>query len=367
MKVFLFSTQWPEYMIQLANALSSHCDTILMLPTNHRLTKRHVALIDPLVKFESFEVVFYKSIRANFKMLLHILFKLWKYKPEILHIQANGHRLFYWILLLKPFRTRIVNTIHDPVQHVGDELSHKIDDSVVKLIGKYFTKRYIVHGEYLKTLLERTYKISGESIVCIPHGNFNIYRNFQRAQVDQDRNMVLFFGRIWAYKGLEYFIEAANMVCEINPRATFYIVGAGDDIQKYVARIKHIEKFVVVNRRVSLEEAGQYFQKAGLVVLPYIEATQSGVIPVAYSYSRPVIASRVGSLSEVVIDGVTGFLVEPSSPSQIAEKIILILQNSQVQKEMGRAAYDFAQNELSWDRIADRHCKLYFSLKPIPL
>lgn len=359
MRVFLFSTQWPEYMIQLANALSSRCDTILMLPSNHRLTKGHIELIHPQVKFESFEVIFYKSIRANFRMLLHILFKLWKYKPEILHIQANGHRLFYWILFLKPYRTKVVNTIHDPVKHVGDLLSLNIDDFLVKRTCKFFTKKYIVHGEYLRGLLKRTYKVSGERIVCIPHGNFNIYKEFQRTQVDQDRNMVLFFGRIWAYKGLEYFIEAANMVCEINPHATFYIVGVGEDIQKYVALIKNREKFVVINKRVPIEEAGQYFQKAGVVVLPYIEATQSGVIPVAYSYSRPVIATRIGSLPEVVLDGVTGFLVEPRSPESIVEKISILLNNHEIQEKMGRQAFDFANNELSWEGIADLHYNMY--------
>jgi glycosyltransferase involved in cell wall biosynthesis len=292
-------------------------------------------------------------------MLALILLTLWKHKPDILHIQANGHRLFFWILLLKPFKTRVVNTIHDPVKHLGDELSRKIDDSLVIKIGRVFVKRYIVHGEYLKTLLRREYKISEKRIVSIPHGNFNIYKQFQIDQAVQDNNMVLFFGRIWAYKGLEYFIEAANIVCEINPRATFYIVGAGEAIKKYIARIKHKNKFVVVNRRVPLEEAGQYFQKAGMVVLPYLEATQSGVIPVAYSYARPVIASRVGSLPEVVLDGSTGFLVDPCSYEQIAEKILFLLDNYQIQNKMGRQAFDFANSELSWERIAELHYNVY--------
>ncbi len=363
MKILLFSTQWPEYMIELSNSLAYHGDVILMIPDNHRFTEKHFEQIGPTVKVELFKVVLYKSLSSNFKMLFFILRKVWKYRPEILHVQANGHRLFYWIFLLKPRRTKIVNTIHDPVKHTGDKLSHAIDDGFVKKAARFFTKKYIVHGDWLIHQLENSHGVPKDRIVSIPHGNFEIYKRFQTTQVEQDENVILFFGRIWAYKGLEYFVQAANIVSEIKPDAKFHIVGVGEDLDKYLQQIEHTEKFVIVNKRVSIDEAGQYFQKSSIVVLPYIEATQSGVIPVAYAYSKPVIATNVGGLPEVVINGKTGYLVEPRSSEQIAEKIIFLLNNPDIKNEMGKAAYEFAAHELSWERIAKRHFDLYKSLK----
>src|SRR5690606_19052123 len=100
-------------------------------------------------------------------------------------------------------------------------------------------------------------------------------------------------------------------------------------------------------------------EQASIVVLPYIEATQSGVIPIAYAYGKPVIASRVGGLPNIVVDNETGFLVEPRSAEQIAERIIFLLQNPQERKRMGDSAYSYAMTELSWDRIADSTMKVY--------
>ncbi len=363
MKVFLFSTQWPEYMIELSNSLAERCEVILMIPDNHRFTERHRELISSKVKFEPYKLILHKSIRDNFRMLFTILQKLWQYKPEILHIQANGHRLFYWIFFFKPVRTKVVNTIHDPVKHEGDRLSHAVNDSWVKFIGRYFTGKYIVHADALISTLVKSYKISAKRVVKIPHGNFEIYKKFQTKWPPVENNTILFFGRIWPYKGLEYFIEAANIVCRENQDVRFIIGGVGDDLNQYTDRIMFKEKFVIINNQISLDDAGQLFQQAALVVLPYIQATQSGVIPVAYAYSKPVIASNVGGLPEVVIDGVTGFLVEPRSSEQIAERILYFLNNPEVRIQIGESAYKFARQELSWGNIAELSYKLYRELR----
>lgn len=363
MRVFLFSTQWPEYMIELSNSLAERCEVILMIPDNNRFTEKHRELISSKVRFEPYKLILHKSVRDNFGMLFTILQKLWQYKPEILHIQANGHRLFYWIFFLKPVRTKVVNTIHDPVKHEGDRLSHAVNDSWVKFIGRYFTRKYIVHADALISTLVKSYKISAKRVVKIPHGNFEIYKKFQTKWPPAENNSILFFGRIWPYKGLEYFIEAANLVCRERQDVRFVIGGVGDDLTQYTDKILNKENFVIMNEHISLDVAGQLFHQATLVVLPYIQATQSGVIPVAYSYGKPVIASNVGGLPEVVIDGVTGFLVEPRSYEQIAERILYFLNNPEVRIQMGESAYEFAHHELSWSNIADQCLHLYSSLE----
>lgn len=346
-------------MIELANALIKRNEVILMLPTNHRFTPRHYELIDVKINFIPFHVIFFKSFRENFKMIWKILSVLWKHRPDVLHIQANGHRLFYWVLFFKPLKTKVINTIHDPIKHTGDLASLAIDDSKVIAITKLFTSHYIVHGLSLLPELSKSYSIPISKIHVIPHGHFEIYKKFQIGEFVENPFQVLFFGRIWAYKGLPYFIEAGNILSQKMPQVKFVIAGKGEDMDQYLDLIKAKNNFEVINERVSLEQAGQFFQESAIVVLPYIDATQSGVIPVAYAYSKPVVATHVGSIPEVVIDGQTGFLVNPKSGEELAEKIFLLLKDSTLRRTMGQQAYTFSKKNLSWDLIAKKTEDVY--------
>src|SRR5579859_1932811 len=171
MKVLLFSTDWPEYMIELANEMAGYCETVLMMPWNYGLTEAHKKCLSKAVSFRDFELIDYKSIRKNFVMLFNILKVIWKEKPEILHIQSNGHRLFYWVALFKPWKTKIVNSVHDPEKHSGDALSLAVDDSLAEYLMRFFTEKYIVHGDNLIEMLAKSYRIDRARIVSIPHGH----------------------------------------------------------------------------------------------------------------------------------------------------------------------------------------------------
>jgi glycosyltransferase involved in cell wall biosynthesis len=362
MKVLLFSADWPEYMISLANEMAKQCETVLMMPHNYRLTEEHKKCIDKNVSFISFELIDYKSFRQHFKMLKGIIKTLWREKPDILHIQSNGYHLFFWVAFFKPLKTKIVNTIHDPEKHSGDLSSLAVDDSVVTYIMRFFTRKYIVHGDNLIDDLARAYRINRNRIVSIPHGHLEIYKRFQKQTAIESEFNILFFGRIWPYKGLKYFIEAANLVHQKNPDVKFCIAGAGEDIQKYVKLIQHKKSFEIINKKIPIEEVGILFQRASVVILPYTDATQSGVVPVAYAYSKPVIATKVGGLPNVVKEGETGFLVEPKSSQQIADKIIYFLNHPAEKQKMGKRAYEIAHDELSWRRIAFLTTNVYSSL-----
>ena len=96
-----------------------------------------------------------------------------------------------------------------------------------------------------------------------------------------------------------------------------------------------------------------------MVVLPYIEGSQTGIIPIAYSFKKPVVVTDVGSISEVVVDGETGYVVNPRNSEELAEAIITILKNKNEREKMGNTAYLKMKNELSWDKIAEKTIELY--------
>src|SRR5437879_2362200 len=164
MKAILFSAEWPEYMIGLANEMSKHCTTILMMPRNYGLTEDHKKCLSKEVRLDTFELIDYKSVRKNFRMISEILKTLWKEKPNVLHIQSNGHRLFFWVAFFKPLKTKIVNTIHDPQIHSGDAPSLAVDDSLVVYLMRFFTEKYIVHGNNLISQLATAYSIDRNKI-----------------------------------------------------------------------------------------------------------------------------------------------------------------------------------------------------------
>lgn len=361
LKIILFSTQWPEYMISLANALAKDCQVILMLPNNHRFTSRHSELISKEVVFEPFKLILHRSIRDNFRMYAKIIKILWWYRPDVLHIQANGHRLFKWVFWLNP-RAKIVNTIHDPSVHPGDVVSMRMVDFRIVNVAKKYTHHYLVHGEYLKRALSREYHVPDSKISIVPHGHFEIYKEFQTNHSTEGEFTALFFGRIWQYKGLDIFIEAMNLAIDQKPNIKALIVGKGEDLEGYLSKIRHNANFKVINERVPLSEVGGYFEQCSVVVLSYIEASQSGVIPVAYAYKKPVISTNVGALSEVVIDDYTGYLVSPKSAHEIAQKLIFLSDRPQLTRKLGENAYKFAHEQLSWKHIARLTHQVYQNL-----
>jgi glycosyltransferase involved in cell wall biosynthesis len=363
MKVLLFSTQWPEYMVELANGLSSYAEVTLVMPNNHRFTPKHAKLLNKQVGLFQYKLIFHKSIRDNFNMLYSILKLLWGVKPDILHIQANGHRLFYWVAIFKPWNTKIVNTIHDPAKHMGDRASAKIKDNLVIRLSKYFTNKYIVHGQILIEELVKYYNVPKRKVISIPHGHFEIYKKFKdNGFKTRHKNYVLFFGRIWKYKGLQYFIDAANKVIDTFPATMFYIVGKGEDLSNYNFDQNKKDNFFIDNRRVSLGEAAVYYENAAFVVLPYLEATQSGVIPVAYAFSKPVIATKVGAITDILIHNKTGFLVDKENTVQLAFAMEKLLSNNQLLTDFSFNAYQFAENTLSWENISRLTYETYLQL-----
>ena len=111
MKIVLFSTGFYEYMISFANALAAKAEVVLILPSN-RLSEKHKDIISSEVTFEPFELVDYKSLRQNYKMIMSIVSVINKHPPDTVHIQSNGHR---WFWLAYPFLRKypIFNTVHD--------------------------------------------------------------------------------------------------------------------------------------------------------------------------------------------------------------------------------------------------------------
>jgi glycosyltransferase involved in cell wall biosynthesis len=137
--------------------------------------------------------------------------------------------------------------------------------------------------------------------------------------------MLLFFGFVRPYKGLEYLVQALPLVRE---QLDVHLLVVGEfwlpleHYQRYAREFGVEQAITFVNRYIPNEELGPYFDLADVVVLPYISATQSGVAQLAFGFGKPVITTRVGGLQEVVKDGYNGLIVPPQDEVALATAIV---------------------------------------------
>jgi glycosyltransferase involved in cell wall biosynthesis len=352
MKVALLSHDFAEYCIQLANGLSRECEVMLVLPRAE--AEPHRGLLDPAVKFCPFDKPRLRQPLRQLASVSGIVRTVRRFAPDVIHRQ-HGHLWFNLALpWLRSFPT--VTTIHDPRHHVGDRES-KLTPQRLMDYGYRTADRVIVHGDILKQRVVQDVGLPGERVHVIPH--IALGRLDAPPPCETDGQTVLFFGRIWKYKGLEYLIRAEPQIAAEFPNARIVIAGEGDDFEPYRQLMGDSPRFVVHNRYISTAERDELFRQASVVVLPYIEATQSGVVPLASAFAKPVVATRVGALGEAVEDGRTGLLVPPENPAALAAAVNQLLGNAQLRNEMGLAGWTKLEREGAPSTVATQTVDVY--------
>jgi glycosyltransferase involved in cell wall biosynthesis len=162
----------------------------------------------------------------------------------------------------------------------------------------------------------------------------------------------LFFGRIQKYKGLKILIEAEKIVSKAMPELKIIVAGTGDELKKYAPKMKSNPHYEIHDGFIPNSTVGSYFQRASIIVLPYIEASQSGVVAMAFAFGKPVIVTDVGSLAEMVKNNYTGIIIPPNNKKALATAIIRLLNDTDERIRMGINALKVAQNDLSWENVA---------------
>ena len=140
-----------------------------------------------------------------------------------------------------------------------------------------------------------------------------------------DDKVLLFFGYIRKYKGLDLLIDAMPDIIKEIPEIKLLIVGEFyDDPDFYTDRIKELGIFnyvKIINKYIPNEDVGGYYLASDLNILPYRSATQSGILNVSYGFLKPVLITNVGGLSEFVISGKTGIVIESNSIKAIVQGV----------------------------------------------
>ena len=140
--------------------------------------------------------------------------------------------------------------------------------------------------------------------------------------IDPDKKTILFFGFIRKYKGLDLLIDAFG---ELGPEFQLLIGGESYEdfaiYQEHISRSVNAERIHVHERYISDEEVTDFFSAADVCVLPYRSATQSGIANIAMHFDLPILATRVGGVSEMIQDGENGFIIEAPRSDAVVEAI----------------------------------------------
>ena len=279
LRVALVTFQLGEYSIRLANALAAGCDVTLFIADTTAGWEPIDA--DERVRLRVFRHPRLRQPVPQLRRCRALLADIERASPDVVHLQ-QGHAWFNLFLPALARQRPLVITVHDPRHHLGDRASHKTPQAVVDF-GFRRATAVIVHGAAVGRSLVDVAGVPPQRVHVVPHHRLG---GGSTEPPSEGPPAVLFFGRIWPYKGLDDLIRAQPLVTARVPDARFVIAGEGESLDRYRAMMADPSRFDVHNRFVSNEERDRLFREASLIVLPYVEATQSGVIPVAYAHAR---------------------------------------------------------------------------------
>ena len=191
----------------------------------------------------------------------------------------------------------------------------------------------------------------------VPFGKFEttlLYDNNMQIETNLDlaKTTFLFFGFIRPFKGLDILAKAVSHLQEQSMPFNLIIAGSGDDPN--LLFFKNQANCFVLNKTVSNQELNSIFKMSHCVVMPYKSASQTGIAPTAYLFGKPIIASKVGALPDVVKHMKNGLLVEPNNAIVLAEAMQLIIEDKELLSSLSQGTSAYGKGDIfDWNIIAE--------------
>ncbi len=291
-------------------------------------------------------------------------------KGEIVHFHWWTFYLFpiFFVvgLLVKIRGRKLICEIHNVLGHE----SSRLDKILTKLIFK-LSDYLIVHSENNKKQLEEFFGIK-KRIFVIPLGTLNFFNDSlitktearNKLNLPDEDKIILNFGNIRKYKGVDILIKAFAIVKQEIPNTKLVIAGScWVDWQPFQRLIEenNLESCVIIDLRfISASEVKHYFIASDLVVLPYLRfEAQSGPGRIALAFNKPLVITDVGGLSELVKD--RDIIVKSGDEKALAQAVIKILKDEILRTKLENDSKELAQ-EYSWDQITEKTINLYNNL-----
>jgi len=263
------------------------------------------------------------------------------------------------VLTLLPNRPPVIFICHNaqPLSRGRDDGLTGVGGTLGFILGRLFPRFSLIllHGERSRAEFETSWPAA--KLATIPHGDERIFAEEPPPPCKEER--VLFFGTWRRVKGVSTLIEAFDLIAARRPKATLELAGApaADELDLPALRAwagAHEGRVELIDRYIALEEVPAIFARARVVVTPYLHAFQSGVVHLAMTMGRAVVASAVGDLGSVIVDGQTGLLVPPADAEALAKALERLLADPDLAQRFGEAGRERVLSGSSWETVAER-------------
>lgn len=349
-RIALISLHFSEYALRLAKALSLNNEVLLILDrantnaeigsepcSEGRLHIRH---------YDNCGIADLRFLRTARTLVKDIV----AFGPDIIHCQETFKD--YQLLALSALRRfPALLTIHDFSPHPGRDAKLGARRNLYRRILRAYADAFLVHGETIAKKV-RTWDEGRRDVFVVPHGVLGSgVVSTGGTYIDR---RILFFGRIEEYKGLKVLLHALGILRSRGVSFRAIVAGKGPDLDSCRRLILENDWITLLEGFIPPGETENLFRSAHVVVLPYIEGSQSGVAALAIGYGRPVIATDVGAIPEMVRHEHNGLLVPPNDPISLSESIARVLTDRGLTTRLEQGAALAGRGDLSWENIAAR-------------
>lgn len=291
-------------------------------------------------------------------------------KPQIIHFQwlpfveFSGLESFFlgFVSFVNP-KAKIILTVHNIYPHLTSEKDRDIYANRFKALDKYIDG-YIVHLQSTKPLLEKEFSINEEKIFLAYHGIYKAvgYDKTEKT-IDHNKIKIILYGYQHKYKGADLFIEALKRLPISYLQKTESLIIGRTDLDLYSQYEKDLSSVNVtwINRFVSDEELYDAIGEADLILLPYKQITQSGVLLLALSYMKPILTSNLPSFKETL----EGYPDDYFFKANDANSLSLILQHfidGKIDVDVMKVVIARLNKKYSWEETAKRTIHAYNNL-----
>jgi glycosyltransferase involved in cell wall biosynthesis len=291
-----------------------------------------------------------------------VVFLAARLRPDVIHFHCTNPVALVYLILFRLLGTPVAYTAHVVTPHEPILFQTRLYGLLHRL-----PNLIVAHSEFDRRRLLDEYALSTDRVTVIPHGEYGFFQTpgdvpdraaaRQGLGIDVDGEVVLFFGYIRDYKGLDLLLEAWPSVKKSRPNACLLIAGdpvrldpaRRDELEAWAARLGAHQRF----EYIPFEDVSSYFVAADLLVLPYRRMSQSGVLFLALALGTPVVATMVGPLPEMLQDGETAVLVAPDAAPALAKGLVRGLSDPELRTRLSEGGRRMMV-QYSWPSIAER-------------
>ncbi len=365
MKIILITNGFQfDYETNYANGLFNHAEEVILIGGDHYPVER----LNPGIRFINLRgsheerSPWHKKVTRVIKYYLSLLVFVLKSDVTLVHFIWMRFPLLEGFFLTSAFRLlgkKCIYTVHDVVPHDRDTRNNRIRYRIV-----YRTQdKLLAHTEYIKQRLIKEFGIHEDKIHVFRHGIYDIQypadipegEARKEFSVGDKDFMILFYGAIAQYKGLDLLFRTFESL-EKEKSLPWKLIVAGRVHPAYRTAFDELERSItspnisIFKGYVDDISTRKLFLAANVTILPYYEASQSGVLFLSYAYGVPVIAPSFGGFPYDVVEGRTGYLFAKGDQVSLADALLKVNEHCRSAGAFRREEIrEYAMANYSWD------------------